>query len=102
MADNKKVLNGDENIWVVFKTSGYPFRLSRQLKEATRENEILDTILPYIIACKLPRVDGTLLESETLSNKELLDEVDEQIVVAIIRAFYEFRQERMYQPVSPN
>ena len=98
MAEVHRILGDDT--WVEFAKSGYPFKLARQLKEMQDEKAILSTIAKYIIACKIPTIDGKTLE--TISDVASLDEVDEQLVVALIREFYTFRQERMYSPLEKN
>ena len=98
MADNKRIFNGNENTWVEFKKSGYPFKLSRQLKDSNKENEILDIVLGYVTACHIPTLDDAWLDA--VATKDALDNVDEQLVVWVIREFYEFRQERMYSPLA--
>lgn len=99
MANTHRELDGKDT-WVEFAKSGYPFKLARQLKETQDELVILSTIAKYIVACKIPTIGGTILE--TIPDAKLLDDVDEQHVVALIREFYTFRQERMYSPLEKN
>ena len=101
--DSKRMLEGYPDAWVKFRNDGYPFKLAKQLRDASRENEILDIVLKYTESWHLPKVDGNWIGLESNGDKptpDSLDEVDEAVVVAVIRAFYTFRQERMYSPLA--
>jgi len=98
MADSHRKLDGDA--WVEFKPSGYPYKLGRQLRETRQEGDVLTIIASYVIACHLPKLDGAWLDKAEKADD--FDDVDEQVVIGVIRAFYDFRQERMYAPASPN
>ena len=101
--DSRREIEGYDGAWVKFKRDGYPFKLAKQLRESSRENEILDIVLAYTEGWHLPKVDGNWIGLESNGDKptpDSLDEVDEAVVVAVIRAFYAFRQERMYSPLA--
>ena len=100
MADSHRTLNGDENSWIEFSKSGYPFRLARELRDTKRESETILLIAKYITACHVPTLDGNWVEE--IKDEDALLDVDEQLVVEIIRQFYAFRQERMYSPLEKN
>ena len=89
-----------DNAWVEFKASGYPYKLQRQIREERGDENTLRLILPYIVGCSLPQTGGGTIESVT--SVEDLDEVEEAAVIGIIREFFNFRQERLFNPVTPN
>lgn len=91
---------GDNDEWIEFKASGYPFSLRRQLREAGDDEAIIDLIAKYVVACNLPTLDGGLLTF--FGNKSDLENVDEAIVANIIYRFYDFRAERLREPLSKN
>ena len=100
MANVRRVLAGNESYWVEFKESGYPFKLRRQLKDAGDDESVLAIIIPYITGCSLPKSDGT-----TLTKVESIDsllEIEEVLVSDIIWKFYDFRGERLREPLSKN
>ena len=99
MANIRRVLSGDENAWVEFRASGYPFKLRQQLREATNDEEILAIIIPYIEACSIPS-NGTTLAS--IGKIEDLLDVEEVVVSDIIWKFYDFRAERLREPLTKN
>ena len=99
MANVHRQLDG-ENVWVEFKDKGYPYSLQRRIREERDDEKTLEIIAPYIVACRLPKADGSVLE--TISVATDLFEVEEDVVVKVIREFFVFRQERMYNPVAPN
>ena len=90
-----------DNAWVEFKASGYPYKLQRQIREERGDENTLRLILPYITDCHLPKADGNGY-TEGLITPEDLDEVEEAAVIGIIREFFTFRQERLFNPVTPN
>ena len=103
MTETHRVLgDGTESgsCWVEFKSSGYPFKLQRQLKEARDDVSVISLIVPFVQTCHLPTVTGGVLT--TVLSIDDLSEVDEATVVLLIKEFYAFRQERMYSPLSPN
>jgi len=100
MVNVRRVLIGDESVWVEFKAAGYPFKLRKQLKEANDDESILNIIASFVTACRLPTLDGETLNS--LSKAEELANVDEQITADIIWKFYDFRAERVREPLSKN
>ena len=99
MANVHRVL-GDNEAWVEFKPSGYPFSLRKQLKEAGDDESVIEIICKYVASCELPTLDGKMLNS--FSNKADLQNVDEKLVADIIWKFYDFRAERLREPLGKN
>ncbi len=105
MANVHRTLNGDENVWIEFKDRGYPYKLQREIREANDDLKTLEIIAPYIVKCHLPKagVNGDAVEYlEAVAAPIDLFEVEEDVVVKLIREFFVFRQERMHNPVAPN
>ena len=100
MANVRRVLAGDESAWVDFKANGYPFKLRRELKGAVTDEKVLEIIARYVVACNIPTVDGATLTS--FPTVETLDLVDEKYALDIIWKFYEFRGERVREPLTKN
>lgn len=100
MANNRRTLNEDGSAWVLFKPSGYAFKLRKQLRDITTDEQALTVIRPYILSLSLPMLDGgTLSKLETVDD---LADVDEPLVMQLILQFYEFRGERNLAPVPKN
>ena len=89
-----------DNAWVEFKATGYPYKLQRQIRDEQSDAKVLELIVPFIVACHLPKVDGNF--TEIVIDTSNLDEVEDSAVIGIIREFFAFRQERLFSPVSPN
>ena len=90
-----------DNAWVEIKERGYPYKLQRQIREERGDDKTLELIIPFVTACHLPRADGEgFLDS--LASASDLDDVEEAVVINVIREFFTFRQERLFNPVSPN
>ena len=100
MANVRRLLSGDESAWVDFKANGYPFKLRRELREAGTDELILGIISRYVTACSIPTIGGGVLTD--FPTVETLDEVDEKYVLDIIWKFYEFRGERVREPLTKN
>lgn len=100
MANVRRILAGNNDAWVEFKPSGYPFKLRRQLKEASDDEAVLTIILPFVVNCQIPREDGTFITGYPILDN--LMEIDEQLVSDIIWKFYDFRGERLREPLSKN
>lgn len=98
MADARREIG--DGAWVEFKASGYPYKLKKQLREASDDEAVLQIILPYIVACSLPTVDGNVVAS--VSGTDDLVDVDETIVSQVIWKFYDFRGERLREPLTKN
>ena len=103
MADEVKITGprrslGDD-AWIEFKTSGYSFGLQRKLREERNDQKVLELIRPFIIACRLPMVDGQWLDG--IVSVEDFDAIDEMVIVQVIKEFYAYRAERMYS-IPPN
>ncbi len=99
MANVHRIL-GDNEAWVEFKASGYPFSLRKQLKEAGDDEAVIEIICKYVDSCELPTLDGKKLTS--FSTKADLQNVDEKLVADIIWKFYDFRAERLREPLGKN
>ena len=91
---------GDENIWVEFKPNGYAYKLQRLIREERDDVRLLEIITPFVVACHLPKVDGDF--TEIVIDVSNLDEVEDNVVIGLIREFFAFRQERLFSPVPPN
>ena len=99
MANVRRVV-GDHEAWVEFKPSGYPFSLRKQLRDATDDEAVIDIIAKYVESCELPLIDGGKLTS--FATKADLQNVDEKIVMDIVWKFYDFRAERLREPLAKN
>ena len=101
MAETHRILG--DNAWVEFKESGYPFSLRRKLKEAIDDEALIAIIAPYVSACHLPKVNGSL-DSPVISigSVDDLAQIDERLTTKLIWEFYDFRAERVREPVSKN
>jgi len=84
------------DVWVRFRTSGYPFSLRKQWEQANDEGA-LDLILPRVVAWNLRDVDGLSVDlpegerQHALQERTLVfDNVDDALVVWMIRAFFMF------------
>src|SRR5512139_511913 len=62
--------------WVRFNTTGYPFKLRRQMEEAANDREVLLLILPRVAEWAVQRADGQPMPApaECLARPESLDE----------------------------
>lgn len=98
--NNRRTLNEDGSAWVLFKPSGYPFRLRKQLRDATNDEQVLTIMLPYILGIHLPTTDGG--EVTKLSSIDDLENIDEAVATQLVMQFYEFRGERNMAPVPKN
>ena len=56
--NNRRTLNEDGSAWVLFRPSGYPFKLKKQLNEAITDEQLINLIRPYILGIHLPTLDG--------------------------------------------
>ena len=100
MTNNKRLLNEDGSAWVLFRPSGYPYKLRRQLRDAKDDEAVLGLLLPYIVGIHLPTVDG--MEITKLNVVDDLADVDESISYQLVIQFFEFRGERNTSPVPKN
>ena len=100
MTDIKRLLSEDGEAWVVFKPSGYPFKLRKQLREANNDEAGLALVLPYVVSIHIPTISGSVLEKLTMVDD--LADVEEKTAAQIIYQFYEFRGERNYAPIPKN
>ena len=77
-------------VWVQFKTTGYPRKLRREW-DAANADATLAIVLRYVIAWNVRDVDGAdvaLPDGERPA--ALMDNVDEAVIVWLIRAFARF------------
>ncbi len=83
------------DVWVQFKTSGYPFSLNRTLDKSKDPLFTMQTVLSYVIAWNMTDIDGKAIElpMNGARGPEILDNVDEALTTWIIKAFYENRAE---------
>ena len=100
MVNNKRLLNEDGTAWVLFRPSGYPYKLRRELRDARDDEKVLEIMIPHILGLNLPTISGGTV---TKLNKvdDLLD-VDEAISYQLVIQFFEFRGERNTSPVPKN
>lgn len=99
--NNRRNLNDDGSAWVLFKPNGYPFRLRKQLREASRDEEVLEIMIPYILGLHLPKTSGDGAVNK-LNSVDDIEEVDEAVATQLVMQFYEFRGERNMAPVPKN
>lgn len=97
MTDGKKLSGMDEypDVWVKFKTSGYPFSLTRTLDKSKDADESLNIVLRYVMDWSLTDIDGQPVTLPALAERQssILDNVDESLATWLIRSFYEVRAE---------
>lgn len=81
------------DVWVEFKQSGYPFKLSRTLDKSKDATETIRIILGYVTAWNMTDVDGAMVELPDRGGRtpEILDNVDEALTTWFVKAFYENR-----------
>jgi len=79
-------------VWVRFATRGYPFSLRRAWEEAKGDDAVLSIILPRILAWSVVDVDGLPLPLPPDGERPttLLDNIDDAVVIWMIRAFWRF------------
>lgn len=89
-----------DGAWVEFKASGYPFKLRKQLKAATDDESVIDILVPFIEKCSIPVIGGETLER--ITGIDDLANVEEKTTAQLIYAFYDFRGERLSEPIAKN
>ena len=79
-------------VWVRFATRGYPFSLRRTWEEASGDAAVLSIILPRITVWNVADVDGQTIPLPQNGERPtaLLDNVDDAVVIWMIRAFWRF------------
>lgn len=98
MANTHRDLGDDA--WVEFKSSGYPFKLRKQLKEARDDESVIAILVPFIDKCHIPVIGGDALTK--ITGIDDLADVEEKITAQLIYAFYDFRGERLSEPIAKN
>lgn len=90
--------SGYESLWVRFRTHGYPFSLRRRWEEAD-DRATLEIVLEYVTEWNLPDVSGApALLPDGLRSAALLDEVEDSLVIWLVRAFRQFWRVELTQP----
>ena len=90
-------VEGFESLWVEFKTSGYPRKLRKEWDEAESDG-VLSIILRYVKDWNLAGIDGKSITLTLERPASLLDEVEDAVVVWLIRAFQSFWLWELPQP----
>lgn len=92
-------MDGHTDRWVKFKTSGYPFGLRRKWDAARSDTETLSLILPYVIEWNLVNLDGQPISlPDGARPTDLLDDVEDQVLMWLIREFVVFWLGELLQP----
>jgi len=85
------------DVWVQFKTTGYPFKLRRQWEALNSDQSILsEIILPRITEWNFVDIGGAPVGLS--SDLSCLDDVDDSLVAWLIRAFFTFWRSDLYAP----
>ena len=79
-------------VWVQFKTSGYPFGLRRKWDEAKTDAATLDVLLPYVVAWNMADVDGQPVELPPVGARtiETVSNIEDALLMWLIREFTVF------------
>lgn len=82
-------LVGFEDVFVKFKTRGYPFSLRKKWQEAvTHDDTALLLILPYVVAWNFRDIDGNPVElPEGDRATSLFDNIEDGLLMWLIREF---------------
>ena len=88
---------GFESLWVEFKTSGYPRKLRREWDDAD-SNGVLGIIMRYVKDWNLTDIHGQPISLTPERPTSLLDNVEDSVVVWLIRAFQAFWLWELPQP----
>ena len=93
-------LPGWTDVWVQFKTSGYPFKLRRAWDEAKTDEATLAVILPYITAWNLTDVDGQPVELPPVAERTvgLVETIEDALLMWLIREFNIFWFTELLRP----
>ncbi len=85
-------LPGYTDVWVQFKTSGYPFSLRRKWDEAKTDTATLAIILPYVVAWNLTDVDGHPVELPPAGERSIqtVENIEDGLLMWLIREFNTF------------
>ena len=90
-------VEGFESLWVDFKTSGYPRKLRREW-DAADSDGVLGIILRYVKGWNLTDVEGKPITLTPERPTSLLDDVEDAVVVWLIRDFQAFWLWELPQP----
>jgi len=83
---------GFEETWVRFATRGYPRKLRREWDEADAD-KVQCIVLRYVTAWNVPDVAGVAIplpDAPAERPATLLDEVEDSVVVWLVRSFQRF------------
>ena len=81
---------GPFDVWVRFKTTGYPFRMRREWDAAKTDEATLAIVLPRVVEWNIKDADGKAVPVDLSRGAALLDNVEEPIVVWLIQRFFIF------------
>lgn len=83
---------GFEQLWVKYQITGYPFSLRRKWDEAKTDRATLELLLPHVAEWNLTTLDGQALELPDVAERkvELVDNVEDQVLMWMIRDFAAF------------
>ncbi len=76
-------------VWVRFKTSGYPFSLRREW-EAADEEETFRIMAAHVEDWNLPDLSGGVVALDGDLSKTILDQVEESLLWWMVREFVNF------------
>jgi hypothetical protein len=85
-------LPGLTDLWVKFKTSGYPFKLRKQWDAAKTDTATLAVLLPYIVEWNLIDVDGQPVALPDVAERtvETVANIEDALLMWLIREFTVF------------
>lgn len=85
-------LEGFRDTWVEFRDKGWTFGDRRHVIEAVTDSAAVNIILGYVERWNLKDTSG--LEVPIKKDIEVLDQVDDVLVVWLIRAWFQARDQR--------
>jgi hypothetical protein len=89
-------LEGHKDLWVEFREDRWTFGDRRKVSESFSDSLALTIILGYVEAWHLLDVNGK--EVEFVKELEGLDDMDDRVVVWIVRAWFQARNKRAEVP----
>lgn len=88
-----------KNVWVQFKTYGYQFKLRQQWFDAQTDRAVLDLLLPHVQEWNMLTVTCYPIDlPDSGRTSDMLDDVDEAVVLWLIRTFWKFWRTDLMEP----